>query len=1319
MLYSRYGVVKFIRQTHASTKSLTVLDSPILDHNSGKTKVSPNVQKTNDCSEYLTWSVIGDPNAKVAILLRQGELIAAERQLLPRHAQILGTCLSYWKKNFTDRKNTVVEHQSHLNQPSNPSELELKSFSVLKQALAKVYASNCKLIAFADTSVAAGEYSQFLRLCNALRRESKTNRGLLSGKMLVSPKIYETLACYFANKADWLSLDGLLKRMEQDGITVTPMIYVCAVECLGRLLALHCPATEKSTIAPTFASHFPNSQSIRDPVVPHKLASNSKEIVHKIEHMLHLIGQKAESQGVDIYQQLLCMPRAPGTIHHVLLGLERIQRRSVPNGVSSNRPERTIIFPYVNEPKQSDRIYPVEKHLNTVQHRMRNAFAGAIPQNEDLLTCFERQLALECKGEVRIPPVLPPYPMKDSISSFKKPLPNMLKKRLRHALLEEQSRWRIKLLAGFKDLLQRLKRSHTRDKITVYPFLKILPAPHYVDLMIKAIDNVALNSTLQHVSSTLVCMDLGRRVQAACELYRKEKLGVLDELKQVYTSYAEQFNREDMPLPQFRHMWLSVTKSRVNEGAVSLHHDWPEWTPFVQYMVGRALYSLIYDKLKFDRNRPILVRHQTLDNLANRTGPNMKDVSTASPNLIRSQESPLLFEVFTQFVSEMRMEVKIHPTLANWYRDAEYPPLSFHPAELPMLCPPVPWTDLHDAGYLVSRNYATRLMRQTRASPVAEPALDDDLDFDAKRIPSVLDALNCLASCPWRVNEPILDALIKVARAGGSRKLSLPEIVRQTMPSPLSITNTMSYEERRAADRQAKEAQKQYDEMRSLWATELYRLSIANQYRGRVFWFPHSMDFRGRVYPCPPHFHHMGSDVSRGLIVFAKGLPLGEHGLDWLKIHLVNLTGLKKRCSNRDRLEFAEQLLDDVLDSARNPFNGRRWWQEQEEPWQVLACCKELMAAIEHPSGPHNYISHFPVHQDGSCNGLQHYAALGRDCRGAESVNLTARDQPQDVYSDVAEVVEAQRQADAAAGIPVAKVLEGFVRRKVIKQSVMTTVYGVTLYGASEQIRRQLRDLEDFPGREWIGPAGTYLARLTLASIGAIFTSSTEIQAWFGQIAHHISRHLGSRVSWETPLGLPVTQPYMTLPSALTADRFSEFTPSSPFSPPSPTLLGASAMEVASRVRHNYANYKELPVPNPVKQQNAFPPNFIHSLDSCHMMLTALHCFREGITFASVHDCFWTHAATVNEMNRICREEFIALHSEPILTNFADYLRSKFAYTKEEISEMNSELKRAKASAFNEILARVPKPDHNEEFQRNVQLGTMVKFSESAVLSVY
>ena len=54
-----------------------------------------------------------------------------------------------------------------------------------------------------------------------------------------------------------------------------------------------------------------------------------------------------------------------------------------------------------------------------------------------------------------------------------------------------------------------------------------------------------------------------------------------------------------------------------------------------------------------------------------------------------------------------------------------------------------------------------------------------------------------------------------------------------------------------------------------------------------------------------------------------------------------------------------------------------------------------------------------------------------------------------------------------------------------------------------------------------------------------------------------------------------------------------------------------------------------------MKQKNAFPPNFIHSLDSSHMMLTCLHCARDGISFAAVHDSYWTHPVTVDIMNKV------------------------------------------------------------------------------------
>ena len=41
-----------------------------------------------------------------------------------------------------------------------------------------------------------------------------------------------------------------------------------------------------------------------------------------------------------------------------------------------------------------------------------------------------------------------------------------------------------------------------------------------------------------------------------------------------------------------------------------------------------------------------------------------------------------------------------------------------------------------------------------------------------------------------------------------------------------------------------------------------------------------------------------GSDLARSILVFAKAKPLGPEGYDWLKIHLVNLTGLRKRLTS-------------------------------------------------------------------------------------------------------------------------------------------------------------------------------------------------------------------------------------------------------------------------------------------------------------------------------------------------------------------------------------------------------------------------------------
>ena len=68
----------------------------------------------------------------------------------------------------------------------------------------------------------------------------------------------------------------------------------------------------------------------------------------------------------------------------------------------------------------------------------------------------------------------------------------------------------------------------------------------------------------------------------------------------------------------------------------------------------------------------------------------------------------------------------------------------------------------------------------------------------------------------------------------------------------------------------------------------------------------------------------------------------------------------------------------------------------------MLSCCIEIQNALK-SEDPSAYVSYLPVHQvkfdsmrvlyvtlcnlqDGSCNGLQHYSALGRDVLGAKKV---------------------------------------------------------------------------------------------------------------------------------------------------------------------------------------------------------------------------------------------------------------------------------------------------------------------------------------------
>jgi len=248
-------------------------------------------------------------------------------------------------------------------------------------------------------------------------------------------------------------------------------------------------------------------------------------------------------------------------------------------------------------------------------------------------------------------------------------------------------------------------------------------------------------------------------------------------------------------------------------------------------------------------------------------------------------------------------------------QDAMETKLTFDSYVIPMLCPPVPWTSVKSGAYLLT---PTKLMRTVEGATQHEALLEK-----SQNLMPVLDSLNQLGNCAWSINKPLLDIIISIFNDRGSEKLDIPPPLSEAPKVPHVNAHDPAYtaSEKAHMKREVINARKKSSEMHSLRMDALYKLSIANHMRDEIFWFPHNMDFRGRTYPCPPYFNHLGSDVTRAVLLFAEGKPLGPKGLDWLKIHLVNLTGLKKKSSLVGRLEYANEIMEDVLDSADDPLN--------------------------------------------------------------------------------------------------------------------------------------------------------------------------------------------------------------------------------------------------------------------------------------------------------------------------------------------------------------------------------------------------------------
>lgn len=656
------------------------------------------------------------------------------------------------------------------------------------------------------------------------------------------------------------------------------------------------------------------------------------------------------------------------------------------------------------------------------------------------------------------------------------------------------------------------------------------------------------------------------------------------------------------------------------------------WSLAMRVKVGAILLSALAEVLKI----PVSCEH-----------PETKERITAlQPGLVRT----------TQFRRGRRLgTIMPHPRLSEMLR--EEPRGDFLARHLPMVVEPLPWTGFEKGAYQESPVPMVRLKSGEKDQRLyAEAAIArGDMDQVAK-------GLDVLGRTAWRINRPVLSVFLEVWNSGEALAdippLN-PQIAVPKEPEPSSDSLV-----RRNWIKEIKTGQNLKQSYHSIRCFMNFQLEIARAYRDQEFFFPHNVDFRGRAYPVPPYLNHMGADHVRGLLRFSKGKELGERGLMWLKVHLSNVYGYDK-ASLKDRESFAMENLNNIFDSAHNPLKGKRWWLEAEDPWQCLAACMELTAALESPD-PTKFISHLPVHQDGTCNGLQHYAALGGDSWGAAQVNLMPGDKPADVYSAVADLVIKELDEDMARGNEMAKALDGKIKRKVVKQTVMTNVYGVTFSGAKKQVLKQLDALYPQLGKESGIEAGllsSYVTTKIFKALSTMFRGAHDIQYWLGEIGGRVCRALTaeqlkmieeegieqsttakstsetilsmmrSTIIWTTPLRMPIVQPYRKTSSTVIT-----------------TCMQSLVLNKPDRFD---------PV-NRRKQLQAFPPNFIHSLDASHMILSALECDELGLTFAAVHDSFWTHASDVDTMNRVLRDAFIRIHSEDVIKRLASEFEVRY-----------------------------------------------------------
>lgn len=524
-----------------------------------------------------------------------------------------------------------------------------------------------------------------------------------------------------------------------------------------------------------------------------------------------------------------------------------------------------------------------------------------------------------------------------------------------------------------------------------------------------------------------------------------------------------------------------------------------------------------------------------------------------------------------------------------------------------------------------------------------------------------VEAVNLIQETPWAVNAymmAVINAFVWLGenvtidtKSGKETVLHLAKPLNPRL-DPKSIVSVQFSEEVWAGmDRDQKNAHRKarskvmtkYEEELGVYMATQRLINTANEMAEfPMFYFPHNMDFRTRIYPIPNDLTPQSNDLSKGLLQFRRGTKLGKEGLFWLGFTMASHWG-EDKLSPEGRYQYAcDMLLMDMLyEWVDNPIENRDWLHA-DKPFQFLAAAHEWVWAHRQQC-PEDYVSYLPGNLDGSCNGAQHLSIMARDIVGATATNCRSNEvtkgERYDLYMEVADRVWEKVQADAQKGDLLAlewsnKLMEPSDRRKVVKRSVMTVPYGVTEYGVADFMIKD-KHVDEKAASQW--DSAKYMRDLIMSSIDATLSNGRKLQLWFSECAR-ICAEAGVPLQWDTPAGTKITQAYRNV----IMRRIQAFN----------TKFYIYEEPQEDEDDEGFLTRVGMDVK---KMATAAPPNVVHSCDASHLQLTVCEMAKQGIRdFSMIHDSFGCPMAQVGLMRDILRNAVVDMYKDDYLLRWKE-----------------------------------------------------------------